>query len=409
MSLIIRGRNLASILALSSLMSTPLARAMDARVSGDMLFIICSVAFIMSGSLSMAEGSIFDMSGMPPMPPPAPPAAPRMEELSSIISFSWSGFMFFIMSDICFVRFGSAAICSAALRIMSASSLLLMLSFFRSSSLMSLVMFTACCSSSGFSKTLLMSAGPPAPPPPKAAEAMAERWPSIFLRSSSGRAWRLSMALLIMSGFFLICSIWLRIVAASTPGGRGALDIMLWSSSLESLDMTSVACFSMSGFSASCSAALAHLSCSGGTAPGRLLLLLARLPLEVEGVAVTSAGGCCHSARTACVLGAVSSVRPCSLSCSRRRASSAAMALSPGESSAARRTSATASPRQPSSALAWPWRKRALKLLGSIIPALSLAISAASKFPALRWQSAELLCSATRRVEVSPPNWSPRW
>mmetsp|Transcript_114647 Transcript_114647/g.319265 ORF Transcript_114647/g.319265 Transcript_114647/m.319265 type:complete len:203 (-) Transcript_114647:625-1233(-) len=197
------------------------------------------------------------------------------------------------------------------------------------------------------------------------------------------------MALLSISGFFCICSIWLLTVFASMPGGNGVLLTILCRSSGESLDMTSVACWSMSGFSASCSAAFAHLSpppaASGWPAPATpppvvllALLLLARLPLEVEGVAA-SPGGCCHSARTQCVSGRASSCKPRSFSCPRKRSSSAAMALSPGESSAARRTSATASPRCPISALAWPRRKRALKLLGSTCRASPLDSSALLK------------------------------
>mmetsp|Transcript_54226 Transcript_54226/g.154479 ORF Transcript_54226/g.154479 Transcript_54226/m.154479 type:complete len:357 (-) Transcript_54226:657-1727(-) len=356
MSLIRYGRNFATILALSSLMSRPFARAMDARTSGDMFFIICSAALIISGLLSIAEGSMSAPAGMPPMGS-APPSPPRICELIFIISSSCCGPMLFIISDICFVRLGSEAICSMADRIMSAWSLLLMLSFFRSSSFMFLVMAAACWSSSGLSNMAVIASEPDfgaaaisAPAPPT------RLWLSIRLRSSSGMAWRLSMADFSISGFFRSCSIWLLTVAASMPGGSfWPLEVIIFSSSSgDMLLMRSVASFSTCGFSTSCSAALAHLSVPGAPTFALLLLELARLPLEVEGV---SAGGCCHSARTACFTGATtSSLRPCSLSMPRSLVSSAAMALSPGDSSAAVRTSATASPRVPSSAFAWPLR-----------------------------------------------------
>mmetsp|Transcript_6042 Transcript_6042/g.14446 ORF Transcript_6042/g.14446 Transcript_6042/m.14446 type:complete len:260 (+) Transcript_6042:838-1617(+) len=215
-----------------------------------------------------------------------------------------------------------------------------------------------------------------------------------------------------MSGFLCswsICDLnWL----GSMPGGNGVLLIIFCKSSEESLDMASVACFSMSGFSASRSAALAQLlesplpppAAAFVSAGALVLLLLARLPLEVEGVAA-SRGGCCHSARTQCVCGSASSERPCSFNWPRKRSSSAAMALSAGESSAARRTSATASPRLPSSARACPRRKSALKLLGSALRASSLASSAPWKSFVFKWQSAELLSSTTFKATTSSPTW----
>mmetsp|Transcript_102411 Transcript_102411/g.319033 ORF Transcript_102411/g.319033 Transcript_102411/m.319033 type:complete len:209 (-) Transcript_102411:163-789(-) len=204
------GRNLATSLALSSLMSKPLAFAMDARVSGDMLFIISSVAFSMSGSAIIAEGSM-PPAGIAGMPPPPPPGPPLMLPLSFSISCICSGFMFFIISEMPLVKSGSEAICSAALRIMSACSLLLMFIFLRSSSLRSFVMLMAFWSVAGSSNILLRAAGSGAPPT-AAAPAPARPGPwraSIFFRSSSGIACRASMAPLSMSGFFWICSIWL--------------------------------------------------------------------------------------------------------------------------------------------------------------------------------------------------------
>mmetsp|Transcript_111942 Transcript_111942/g.316958 ORF Transcript_111942/g.316958 Transcript_111942/m.316958 type:complete len:251 (-) Transcript_111942:132-884(-) len=248
--------------------------------------------------------------------------------------------MFFIMFDICSLRFGSDAICWATFCIMSASSGLRAL---RS------VILAACCWRSG--------AAPP------------QRISSIFLRSSSGMDLKLSMAAFIMSGFFWRCSIWAFIVAASMPGGRGVLPIILWRSSADMPDMTSVACFSMSGSSAS-SAAFCHLSLPKVGA--LLLLLLALAPPPVAGD--------CHAAETSCCgcagAGASSSLRPASLTRARSRCSSAAMALSDGEISDACRTSAKASSRPPSSDRAWPLRKSALKFLGSSFSTSSDALRA---------------------------------
>mmetsp|Transcript_90676 Transcript_90676/g.234139 ORF Transcript_90676/g.234139 Transcript_90676/m.234139 type:complete len:385 (+) Transcript_90676:176-1330(+) len=367
----IHGRNLATIFALSSERSRPLAFAIDARVSGDMLFIMASVALSMSGSLNMAEGSMPAISGIPAGPPGPPAPPPLIRELKFIICSSCSGGMFFIISDICLVRSGLEAICSAALRIISASSGLLMLSFLRSSLLICFVISTAFFIMSGFSKSLLIADGsPPGKPPPPPALTRCCR---SFLRSSSGSDLRFSVAALSMSGFFCNISIWLFIIAGSMPGGKGAFAIMACSSSGESLDMASVASLSMSGFSAIFSAACFQCSSPCPEVAGRLLLLVARLPLEDPAPVEAQA-----AETSCCVLRRRSSSMPFSFRTPRSRESSAAMALSEGESSAACRTSATASCRVPSSARAWPRRKSALKLFGSMPKAWSAASTALS-------------------------------
>mmetsp|Transcript_57770 Transcript_57770/g.151935 ORF Transcript_57770/g.151935 Transcript_57770/m.151935 type:complete len:349 (+) Transcript_57770:390-1436(+) len=348
---------------------------MDARASGDRLFIMFSVALSMSGSLNIAEGS------MPPGGAPGPPMPPPfILALMFIICSRSSGFRFFIMLDICSARSGLEAICSAAWRIMSASSGLLMFIFLRSSSPIDCVIWTAALIMSGFWKIWLMAAGSPPPgKPPGKPPGPAVRWASSCFRSCSGMLLRLSIADRSISGFFWRASICCFIMEASMPGGRGAFAIICSICSGESFDIASEASFSMSGFAAILSAACAQCPGSPDAADvGRLLLLVARLPPEVESPVV-------HAGETSCCLGReVSSVTPVSFRISRRRASSVAMALSEGESSEASRTSATACCTSPISARAWPRRKRALKLLGSIFRARSVTSTALSYFLDLR-------------------------
>mmetsp|Transcript_31092 Transcript_31092/g.88768 ORF Transcript_31092/g.88768 Transcript_31092/m.88768 type:complete len:362 (+) Transcript_31092:315-1400(+) len=343
------------------------------NVSGDMLFIISSVAFIISGLFRMAEGS---MSGIEPSPEPLAP--PRILELISIIFCNWSGGMFFIISDIWLINSGFAAICSAALRIMSASSGLLMFILFKSSGLRFFVIAAACRIMSGFSKRAAGLGFAPAVPPPCDC--------------------KLCIAVFSNSGFFCRCSIWLFMVSASMPGGNGVLPIMRWRSSGDILDMASVACFNMSGLPAICSAALAHWS-----EPGPVVLPLLPPPAAFQASETT-----CALALLAAPFGSgidASSMpllfnSPCNLVNSRP------MALSLGDRDWACRTSANASLKPPLASRAWPRRKYALKLLESILRASSHASTALSKFSVFKWHKATLLRRFTFNVSTSPPTWS---
>mmetsp|Transcript_4186 Transcript_4186/g.11247 ORF Transcript_4186/g.11247 Transcript_4186/m.11247 type:complete len:403 (+) Transcript_4186:187-1395(+) len=392
-----QGKTLAMVLALPSSISTPLlleidcsisGDIMDCSISGEMFFIMSSVAFIMSGSFIIEA-----MSGGPSPGPPAPgPAPPLIFALMFIMFSICSGLIFFIISDIDLIISGFEAICAAASRMALPSSGLLTPSRLRSSSVMPCVIPMACCNISGLSKIADASdgdgiAGAPPPPPPLARPRAA----NICLRWSSGMALRLSIAVFNISGFFWRCSIWLLIILASIPGGNGWLPIILSRSSGFICDMASVACFSISGFSASEDAALTHLSSTAGA--GALLLLAGWPPCS------------CHTADTSCFPSRFrpASSMPLSRNCPRSCSSSALMALSEGCKVEACLTSSTASERLPIPAWACPRRNRALKFLASSLRTSSQDSRASPKCFVFRWQRAELFSRLSFSAETSAP------
>mmetsp|Transcript_90832 Transcript_90832/g.256560 ORF Transcript_90832/g.256560 Transcript_90832/m.256560 type:complete len:434 (-) Transcript_90832:445-1746(-) len=381
------GISLVIIAALFSSSSMPLLRAIAVRVSGEMFFIMSSAAFIMSGSFMKAS-----MASVSMLPGPAAELlldACLLEfifELSSIIFCICSGDMFFIISDICAPSSGLEPICSAACRIMSAS-------LESPDPAMPLAISATCFNMFGSSKALLMadmSTSPPPNPP-----ACLDK--SLFL-SSSLMFLKLSTAVLSMSGFFVITSIRLFIVSASTPGRSGEFCIILWRSSGFIFFMASVACVNMSGFCES----LSKASAMSGLLPPPLLPPGAR----DRGAPGLDVGACVLAlAAFSAAFSAAwmsDSFSPRSLHSFSNRFSSDAI-FSSGDSRAACLTSAKASDNMPSSKRARPRRKIAFTLWPLISSAsLHLSIAFWCSFR-LRWHSAAFNINCNCNCLTSSP------